>query len=110
MAFLSQDFKEQIHQQGLPVSSALPDMVTSVSRSLTCLAAVRVSILPLPEASAFDTRPLFAFLAFSRLERTWRCCFDLGGMTVGTLEANKRYSYTFSLSRTNFAATSWEDV
>ena len=69
------------------VSSASPDMVTSVLRSSTCLAAVRVSILLLPEASASDTHLLFAFLAFSRLEHTWHCCFDLGGITVGTLEA-----------------------
>ena len=108
--YFSQDFKEQIHQQGPPVSNALPDMVTSVSRSPTCSVVVRVSISPLPEASAFDTRFLFAFLAFSRLERTWHCCFDLGGVNVGTLEANKRYNYTFSLSRTNFAATSREDM
>ena len=92
------------------VSSASQDMVTGVLRSSTCSAAVRVLISPLPEAPAFDTCLLFAFLAFSRIERTWHCCFDLGGITVGTLEANKQYNYTFSLSRTNFAASTREDV
>ena len=90
----SQDFKEQIHQQGPPVSSTSPDIVTTgdtngglasrrsrytVSRSSTCSTAVRVSILPLPEASASDTRLLFAFLAFFKARAYVALLILLGG-------------------------------